>query len=70
MEFDMAGAEIIAEGDSWIVCKKLNGKNVFIDFQDFSWARDEDGKLIGGITNLETRSDMQELIDAWTGNPF
>lgn len=64
-EYDMDGAVIIAEGENWIVCKKENGMNIFIDFQIFDWNRNEDGSLSGGISNLRTRQDMQELIDSW-----
>lgn len=64
-EYDMDGAEIISEGESWIVCKKRNGENVFLDFQVFDWNRDENGCLTGGKSNLKTRPDMQEMIDKW-----
>lgn len=64
-EYDMNGAEIIAEGDGWIVCKKTDGRNVFIDFQTFDWDRDEHGNFTGGISNLSTSSEMQGLINSW-----
>lgn len=63
-EYDMYGAVVVAEGENWIVCKKENGVNIFIDFQIVDWNRNEDGSL-GGTSILGTRVDMQELIDNW-----
>lgn len=64
-DYDMDGAVIIAEGESWIVCKKTNGRNIFLDFQIFNRIRDEKGKLTGEIVNIRTQEDMQQLIDKW-----
>ena len=64
-EYDMHGAVIIAEGDDWIVCRKKNGLNIFIDFQIFDSNGDTGGSLSGGISNLRIRQDMRELIDNW-----
>jgi hypothetical protein len=69
-EYDMYGAVIVAEGESWIVAKKRNGIYLFLDFQIFDWNRNPDGSLSGGISNLSIRKDMQEYIDDWcTVNP-
>jgi hypothetical protein len=49
-EYDMDGAEIVAEGEDWIVCRKSNGRNVFIDFQQWEWDRDERGSIFAYTT--------------------
>lgn len=67
-EYDMTGAVIIAEGEGWIVCRKQNGKNIFIDFQEFDWCRDEEDRLIGGIKNLRVCANAQQYIDDWVNN--
>lgn len=66
-EYDMTGAVIIAEGEGWIVCRKQNGKNIFIDFQEFDWQRDEKGMPIH-IINLRICSNAQQYIDSWVNN--
>jgi hypothetical protein len=64
-EYDLNDAVIIAEGDEWIVIKKANGVIDFGNFQNWDWNRNDDGTLAGGISNLKTRSDKQELINEW-----
>lgn len=66
-EYDMSGAVIIAEGEGWIVCKKKNGKNVFIDFQIFDWWRDEKGTPLT-IKDLSIRENAQQYIDDWVND--
>jgi hypothetical protein len=68
-EFDLWGAVIVGEGESWIVIKKENGIFEFGSFQDWDWNRDEDGSLSGGIYNLRNYTDRekQEMIDEWCG---
>ena len=66
-EYDLSGAEIVAESDEWIVIKKENGLFEFGDFQYWDWNRNEDGTLAAGISNLRTMSseERQKLIDEW-----
>jgi hypothetical protein len=64
-DYDFSGSEIIAEGDEWIVIKKSNGVIEFGNFQTCVWNRHPDGTLATGISNLQTRTDKQELIDEW-----
>lgn len=61
-DYDMEGAVIIAEADSWIVCRKESGQNIFISFQGRSKQVSENGVESFAF---HTRSDKQELIDKW-----
>jgi hypothetical protein len=65
----MDGAEIVAEGEDWIVCRKSNGRNVFIDFQQWEWDRDERGYPTE-VINLKIDPDKQNLIDIWCKGNF
>lgn len=69
-EFDHWNAEIIAEGEDWIVIRKENGIVSFGSFQYWDWNRHEDGTLVEGISNLRSYSqkDKQEMIDEWCGS--
>lgn len=64
-DYDFSGSVIVAEEDEWIVIKKPNGVFEFGCFQTWDWNRNEDGTLAQGISNLQTRTDKQELIDSW-----
>jgi len=66
-DYDFSGSEIIAEEDEYIVIRKENGIVEFGNFQDWSWNRNEDGSLSGGISNLKCMSseERQKLIDSW-----
>ncbi len=64
-EYDMEGSVIVAEGEGWIVVKKTNGLNVFMDFQNYDCNRNDEGKLTSGISNLSISEDMQSHIDRW-----
>ncbi len=66
-DWDFYGSVIVAEDDEWIVIKKENGVCEFGNFQRWDWNRNEDGSLASGISNLQTRTDKQELIDEWCG---
>lgn len=66
-DYDLDGAEIVAEADEWIVIKKANGLFEIGNFQEWDWNRNEDGTLASGISNLTIRKDKQELIDFWCG---
>ena len=63
-DYDLSGAEIIAEGEDWIVIRKTNGLIDFCSFQTYDYNRDENGKLTGGVT-ITGGWDKQELIDNW-----
>jgi hypothetical protein len=63
-EYDMNGAEIIAEGDCWIVAKKeRTGECIFIDFQIIHMERDEKGMSIR-VSHI-TYWPKQQYIDNW-----
>ena len=68
-EYDLYGAEIISEGDKYVVIRKENGIVMFSSFQEWDWNRNEDGTLSGGISNLRNWSPriVQETIDGWCG---
>jgi hypothetical protein len=66
-DYGMYEAVIVAEGESWIVCKKKDGEIVFFDFQIFEWDRRADGYPIKKI-NLRTNPEKQQLIDKWCSN--
>jgi hypothetical protein len=66
-EFDLYNAEIIAEGDEYIVIRKENGIIDFGNFQSWDWNRNEDGTLSSGISNLRCMDNKtkQDLINNW-----
>ena len=63
-EYDHSGAEIIDEGDEYLVIRKESGIVETCNFQ--SWNYDS---LAGGISNLQCMDskERQELIDSWCG---
>lgn len=69
-EYDLSGSIIIAESEKYIVIKKYNGIIDFCTFQSYSWNRNEDGSLAGGISNLKCLDlkEKQKLIDSWCNN--
>ena len=59
-EYDNCDAEIIGEGDEWLVIRKKNGLIAFTHFQTWTnYGRDLEN------CNLRIRADKQELIDSW-----
>ncbi len=66
-DYDLNGAEIIGEGEEYLVIRKENGIVCFCNFQSWYWNRHEDGSLAGGISNLRSMDskERQELIDSW-----
>lgn len=66
-EYDLDGAEIIAEGLEFLVIRKVNGVVVFCSFHSYDYNRDENGNLTTGICNLTclTEEERQELINNW-----
>lgn len=66
-DYDLSGAEIIAEGDDYLVIRKENGIVETCNFQSWNCNRNEDGTLAGGISNLQCmdRDEKQKLIDNW-----
>lgn len=66
-DYDFSGAEIIAEGDEYLVIRKKNGIVQFANFQSWDWNRNEDGTLSHGISNLfcMDKKERQDLIDYW-----
>lgn len=66
-DYDFSGAEIIAEGDEYLVIRKENGIVETCTFQSWDWDRNEDGTITEGISNLQCmdRAKKQELIDSW-----
>lgn len=66
-DYDLYGAEIVAEGDEYLVIRKENGVIDFCNFQSWDWNRNEDGTLSSGISNLNclSQEQKQELINSW-----
>lgn len=66
-DYDLAGSEILAEGDEYLVIRKPNGVVITCNFQSWDYNRDERGNLLGGINNLSCLDgdERQEMIDNW-----
>lgn len=59
-DYDNRDAEIIGEGEEWLVIRKTNGMIAFTHFQTWTnFGRDLEN------CNLTIRADKQELIDNW-----
>jgi hypothetical protein len=67
-DYDLYGAEIIAEGDEYLVVRKENGIVAFCNFQTWDYPRYPDGSLASN-TPVNVRcmgdADRQTQIDEW-----
>lgn len=66
--YDMSGAEIIDEGDEYVVVRKECGTVAMANFQDFEFDRNEDGGLKSDTPSEVTcmsSEEKQEFIDSW-----
>lgn len=68
-DYDLSGAEIIAEGEDWIVIRKTNGLVDFCSFQTYDHLLDQDNRLTGEI-QITGGWDKQELINEWCSDDF
>lgn len=66
-EYDMSRAEIIGEGDNYVVIRKESGVVAFASFQEFDWNRNEDGTLSGGVSDVRdwSQEEIKKTIDKW-----